>query len=454
VQERNKILLAATENLLKKDDVQKAIALLDKLHPADAAEVVTELPDDFQKRVFETWDVPHAADAFQEMDENEQRDIVELLSTPLVSDILEEMAADDVADLLGELDKHDARRFLAAMNREDAADVLNLLKHKKDTAGGLMTPDFVALRKDMMAQEAIELLRERAPETETIYYIFVANKDGQLVGVVSLRDLIIAQPLQRVEAIMNTNVLYVDVDTDQEEVARMMSRYDLVVIPVVNQEHELLGIITIDDVVDVIEEEATEDLYRFSGTLGTEEDIEASSVLRVLKVRLPWLLMALTVEAVIVGSISDRFEFMITRLLPTLIVFWTAMTAIGGNMAVQTSTIVIRGLTMEEYDKKEVTRRILREAGLGLIVGSISAAAFFLLGFLWKGILALGIIAAIASIIIIIVAAMLGAFAPLVFKRLGYDPAAASGPFLTMTMDATSITVYMVTALIVLRIMG
>jgi magnesium transporter len=164
--------------------------------------------------------------------------------------------------------------------------------------------------------------------------------------------------------------------------------------------------------------------------------------------------MALTGEAVIVGSISGKFDYVITDLMPSLIVFWTAMTAIGGNMTVQTSTIVIRGLTMDEFDKKEIAARVFREAGLGLIVGLISALAFFLLGFIWKGKLELGIIAAIASIIIVIVAAMLGAFAPLVFKRLGYDPAAASGPFLTLTMDATSITVYMLTALLVLKIMG
>lgn len=444
-------MLVAAENLLRKDDTKKVISLLDKLHPADAADIVAALPEEDQKKVFENWDAPHAADTFQEMEEHEQADIVDLLSAPSISGILSEMAADDVADLLGGLDQQDATRILAAMHRDDAAEVLKLLQYKEDTAGGIMTPEYVALRKDMTAQEAIDLLREKAPGAETIYYVFIVNSDNQLVGVVSLRDLIIAKPNERVETIMNPNVLYVDVGTDQEEVARVMSRYDLLAIPVVDHEHHLLGIITIDDVVDVIEEEAAEDIYRFSGTLGGEEDIIGASLLRALKVRLPWLLFALTGEAVVVAAIADRFEFVITDLLPALLVFWTAMTAIGGNMAVQTSTIVIRGLATADFDRREIYRRVLREARLGLIVGFLNALLFFALAYFWQNQLALGVIAASSSVIIVIVAAMLGAFAPLAFRRLGYDPAAASGPFLTLTMDATSISIYMLIALLVLR---
>ncbi|MDI6816085.1 MAG: magnesium transporter [Actinomycetota bacterium] len=451
MRDRNKILQVAAENLLKKQELEKAIGLFEKLHPADAAEIIGDLPDDFQKMIFETWDIPRAADTFQEMDEQEQMDIVELLSTPLISDILEEMEADDVADLLGAIDKKDAQRILAAMDREDAQEALRLMEHGEDTAGGIMTPEFVALRKDMTAQESIDLLRAKAPGAETIYYVFIVNRDDQLVGVISLRDLIIGQPSRLVEELMNPNVIYVDVDTDQEEVARIMSRYDLLALPVVDREHRLLGVVTIDDVIDVIEEEATEDIYKFSGTLGGEEDISGTSLLRALKVRLPWLLFALLGEAVVVGSISGQFDYVVTELLPTLLVFWTAMTAIGGNMAVQTSTIVIRSLAMGEFDKRALSHRVLREARLGIVVGLISAVSFFLLGLLWKGKVELGMIAALSSIMIVVVAAMLGAFAPLVFKRLGYDPAAASGPFLTLTMDATSISIYMLIALLILR---
>lgn len=451
MQERNRILLVATENLLRKDDIEKVISLLDKLHPADAAEIVASLPEDYQKRIFETWDIPRAADAFQEMDENEQADIVDLLSTSLVSDIMEEMSPDDVADLLGGLDKHDAERILSAMDREEAAEALRLMQHKEDTAGGIMTPEFVALRKDMTAQESIDLLREKSPSAETIYYVFIVNKENQLVGVISLRDLIIAKPDQRIDEIMNPNVIYVDVDTDQEEVASIMSRYDLLALPVVDHEHHLLGIVTIDDIVDVIEEEATEDIYKFSGTLGGEEDISGVSLVRALKVRLPWLVFALAGEALVVGSISGQFEFVIEELLPGLIVFWTTMTAIGGNMAVQTSTIMIRGLTTGEFDSRDISRRVLREARLGVIVAGISAVALFLFAMLLRRPVELGIIAGISATIIITVAALLGILAPLAFKRLGYDPAAASGPFLTMTMDALSITIYMVVALLVLR---
>lgn len=452
MQDRNKILFVAAENLLKKDEVKKVITLLDKLHPADAAEIVSALPEEHQKKIFESWDVPHAADTFQEMDEQEQIDIVDLLSTPLVSDIMEEMSPDDVADLLGGLDKHDAERILAAMDKEEAAEALRLMQHKEDTAGGIMTSEFVALKKDMTAQESIDLLREMAPDAETIYYVFIVNKENQLVGVISLRDLIIAKPAQRIDEIMNPNVIYVEVDSDQEEVARIMSRYDLLALPVVNHDHHLLGIVTIDDVIDVIEEEATEDIYKFSGTLGGEEDISGANLVRALKVRLPWLLVALLGEGLVVASISKQFEFVLTNLLPALIIFWTAMTAIGGNMAVQTSTIVIRGLAMGEFDRRELSFRILREARLGLIVSLISAAVLFMLAIALEGQIVLGVIAAISSVVVIIVAAMLGALAPLLFRRLGYDPAAASGPFLTLTMDALSISIYMLVAILIIGV--
>ncbi|MCL6471674.1 MAG: magnesium transporter [Firmicutes bacterium] len=447
MQERNKILLVAAENLLKRDDIKKVISLLDKLHPADAAEIVSSLPDEYQKRIFETWDIPSAADALQEMDESEQIDIVDLLSTPLVSDILEEMAADDVADLLGGLDKQDAERILASMNRDDAAEALKLMQHKKDTAGGIMTPEFVALKKGMTAQQSIDLLREKAPTAETIYYVFVTNKEGQLIGVVSLRDLIIAKPNQRIEKIMNPNVIFVDVDTDQEEVANVMSRYDLLAVPVVDHEHNLLGIVTIDDVVDVIEEEASEDIYRLGGVV-REERLDSSAI-ESIKNRLPWMTFNL-VTAFLAASVVALFENSIDR-LAILAVFMPIVAGMGGNMGTQTLTVTTRGIALGQLEFREGMRVVFRQIGVGVAIGAATGLLAALVAYFTNGNPFLGLVLFLSMMINMGVAGLAGAGIPIILRLLKQDPALGSGVIVTTFTDVSGFFTFLGLATLLLR---
>ncbi|MBE0447785.1 MAG: magnesium transporter [Actinobacteria bacterium] len=431
MQERNRILSVAAGNLLKKDDIKKVIALLDKLHPADAAEVVSSLPEENQKRIFETWDVPHAADALQEMDESEQIDIVDLLSTPLVSDIMEEMAADDVADLLGGLDKQDAERILTAMNREDAVEVLRLMQHKEDTAGGIMTPEFIALRKDMTAQESIDLLREKAPDAETVYYIFIVNKENQLVGVISLRDLIIAKADQRIEEIMNPNVIYVDVDTDQEEVARIMSRYDLLAVPVVDYEHHLLGIVTIDDVVDVIEKEASEDIYRLGGV--TREERLDSPAMESIRNRLPWMSFNL-----LTASFAAGVVYLFRGTIDNLVILAAIMPIVagtGGNMGTQTLAITIRGIALGQLEFREGMRVVARQVGIGATIGATTGLLAAIIASFTSRNPFLGLVLFLAMIINMGIGGLVGAGFPIVLRLLGRDPALGSGVLVTAFTD-------------------
>lgn len=412
MQERNRILLVAAENLLRRDRLQQVIALLDKLHPADAAEVVAALPDDDQKRVFESWDIPHAADAFQEMDEDEQADIVDLLSTPLVSDILEEMAADDVADLLAGLPQQEVTRILATMNHKDAAEVLKLMQYKPNSAGGIMTPEFVALKKDMTAQEAIDLLRQEAPDAETIYYVFIVNSDEQLVGVISLRDLIIAKPNQRIEAIMNPNVIFVDVDTDQEEVANLMSRYDLLAMPVVDSNHHLLGIVTIDDVVDVIEEEASEDIYRLGG-VSVEERID-SPAFQSIKNRLPWMTFNL-VTAFFAAFIVSLFQSTLNRLV-ILAAFMPIVAGTGGNMGTQTLTITTRAIALGQLELRAGINVIAKQVMVGMFIGAVTGTIAGTIAYLTEGNMYLGIALFLAMMINMAIAGLAGAGVPLILR--------------------------------------
>jgi len=447
LQERNRVLLLAAGNLLKKDDLEKAISLLEKLHPADAAEIVSALPDDYQKSIFETWDVPRVADTLQEMDEQEQLDIVDLLSTPLISDIMEEMAADDVADLLGGLDKHNVERILSEMNREDAVEALKLLQHKEDTAGGIMTPEYVALKKDMTAQESIDLLREKAPDAETVYYVFIVNTDNQLVGVISLRDLIIAKTDRRIEEIMNPNVIYVDAGTDQEEVARLMSRYDLLAVPVVDHEHHLLGIVTIDDVVDVIEEEASEDIYRLGGV--TREERLDSPAMESIKNRLPWMSFNL-VTAFLAAWVVSLFQDTINQLV-ILAAFMPIVAGMGGNMGTQTLTVTTRGIALGQMEFKEGIRIISRQVGIGMVIGAATGFLTALIAYMVRGNPYLGLVLFLAMTINMAIAGLTGAGIPIVLRYLRQDPALGSGIFVTTFTDVFGFLTFLGLATLMLQ---
>lgn len=447
MQERNRILLIAAGNLLKKDDIKKVITLLEKLHPADAAEIVSSLPEEDQKRIFESWDIPHAADTLQEMDESEQLDIVELLSTPLVADIMEDMAADDVADLLGGLSKHDQERILAAMERRDALEAMKLMAHKSDTAGGLMTPEFIALKKGMTAQDSIDLLREKAPTAETIYYVFVVNSDNQLIGVVSLRDLIIAKPTQRVETIMNPNVIFVDVGTDQEEVASIMSRYDLLALPVVDQEHHLLGIVTIDDVVDVIEEEASEDIYLLGG-VRREERLD-SPAFESIRNRLPWMTFNL-LTAFLAAAVVLSFQSTIGKLV-VLAGFMPIVAGMGGNMGTQTLTVTTRGIALGQLEFREGMRVIARQIGIGVIIGAFTGILAGLVAYFYDQNPYLGLVLFLAMTINMGVAGLAGAGIPIVLRLLRQDPALGSGVIVTTFTDVFGFLTFLGLATLLIR---
>ena len=447
MRDRNKLLQVAAENLLKKAELGKAIGLFEKLHPADAAEIIGDLSDDFQKMIFETWDIPRAADTFQEMDEQEQMDIVELLSTPLISDILEEMEADDVADLLGAIGKKDAQRILAAMDKEDAQEALRLMEHGEDTAGGIMTPEFVALRKDMTAQESIDLLRAEAPGAETIYYVFIVNRDDQLVGVISLRDLIIGQPSRLVEELMNPSVIYVDVDTDQEEVARIMSRYDLLALPVVDREHRLLGVVTIDDVVDVIEEEASEDIYRLGGVI-REERLDSPAI-ESIKNRLPWMAFNLGTAFLAAGVVS-LFQDSISRVV-ILAAFMPIVAGMGGNMGTQTLTVTTRGIALGQLEFREGIRVIARQVGIGITIGAVTGLLAGLVAYLARGNPYLGLVLFLAMTVNMGVAGLAGAGIPIVLRLLRQDPALGSGVIVTTFTDIFGFLAFLGLATTMLR---
>ncbi|MDO8885838.1 magnesium transporter [Candidatus Oleimmundimicrobium sp.] len=450
MEERNEIILKTVNRLLAENKLSKVTTILGKLYSADAAEVVTHLDERDQKKIFEVWAPDQSANTLLEMEEDDQVDIAESLSISAISEILNEMPSDDGADLIADLSKETAEKIFKVMKPEAAAEIRNLLKHDEKTAGGLMNPEVVTLKKSITTEEAIDELRKKAPEIENIYYVFVVNDENQLVGVVSLRDLIIASPKTLIKDIMNPNVIYVEAGVDQEEAAKIISKYDLLALPVVDQEQRLLGVITVDDVLDVVEDEATEDMYKLSGTIDIEEsDVMRSPFPRVLQARLPWLAIAVVGEVVVVGTIAEHFKYLLAT-LPALAVYWACMTSVGGNCSFQASTVAVRDLAIGHINSKAIFLRIIKEMRLALVMGIITGGILFVIAFFWQKYLPLAIVVAVANVLIIILGAFTGTVAPLLFNSMGIDPAVSSNPFLALIMDAISLFIYFYIAALVL----
>ncbi|KKN15844.1 hypothetical protein LCGC14_0981810 [marine sediment metagenome] len=445
--------MAAIKNFLARDEVKKATDVLNRIHPVDAAEVIEHLSEPERQIIFKSWAPKASAEALLEMNEHEQVEVAEQLDNELIADILEQMPADDATDLLGDLEEKATEQIISLMKSKAAGQVRRLLKYGKNTAGGIMTPDMVRIKKNISAEKAIDTLRKAAKKFENIYNLFVVNDERQLVGELSLRELIIAAPEKLIKEIMNPDLIYIETSTDQEEAAHLMTKYDLLVLPVVDEEQRLVGVITVDDVIDVIEEEATEDMYRMSGASEFETDVAETSLFAATRSRIPWLVLALVGEVVIVGGIiASRFSGLYVA-VPALVIYWAAMTSIGGNTSFQAATVAVRGLATGRVDPHTIRRRIWREFLLGISISVITTILLFFIALAFNG-REIAIIVGVANAAIIMTGALIGALVPIIFHRLGIDPAVSSNPLLALVMDGLSLLIYFSVALVVLRAFG
>ena len=423
---------------LEAGEVDEAIAILATLHPADRAEAFADLPPDDQSEILPRLDAEATADLLEELEDEEAAEVAAQLPAETLADALDEMEPDEAADVLGDLSPEHAASALAQM--EDSSEVIPLLAHADDTAGGLMTSDFFALRRQMTAQMAIDFLRTQPLDAETPYYLYVVDRFNKLIGIVGMRDLIVADPQTTIEAIMNHEVQSVPVGTDQEEVARIMSHYDLAALPVVDAEGKLAGVISYDDIVDVIEEEATEDIYRLANV--SDGDLQMFSPVKLsVRRRLPWLLVNLG-TAFLAASVISLFEATIAK-LAVLAVFQSIVAGQGGNAGTQTLAMVVRGLALGEIEFKDAWRAMGREAGIGLIHGM--AVGFFVAigAWLWRGIPMLGLVIGLAMIGNMIAAGIAGTLVPLTLKALKLDPALASAVMVTTVTDCVGFGLFL-----------
>lgn len=438
----------AIESCLNEVSTERLRECLKRFHAADIAEVMKSVNLAQGVKVLRVMDSNKAAEVLMELDREVVPQLLEGLGRQRTAEIFAQMFTDDAVDLVGELPEDKQQMLLGFMDASDAKSVRELLKYGKETAGGIMTTEYVAVPKNITAGEAIEILREIAPDAETIYYIYVVNNNNQLVGIISLRELILAPPNSLIENVMRTDVISVHVRTDQEEVARQVAKYDFLAIPVVNDNGELLGIVTVDDVLDVLEEEATEDIMLMTASMDSEgQEFDASAFQRAIR-RLPWLVVLLF-GSLLAGNVISHFSSALEQ-VAALAFFITVMAGGPGNVATQSLAVVVRGLATGELGSRGVFPVIFKEVRVGLFVGVVCGVVLSIIGYLWQQSPQLGLVLGLSLALSMTVATILGSFFPLIIHKMGIDPALASGPFITTLMDVTSMLIYFSLASIIL----
>ena len=436
--------LSKVEELLEKNRELELHKYLEDMHAADIAEVLENLEDDQQMIVFGLLSDEQATEVLEEINSEHFSDILKDLSYEKKVTLLENMSQDDIVDKLSDLSESRQKEIIAFLDYEDAADVKELLIYEDGTAGRLMTKDYVSIRKNYSVYYAIETLRSTAPDAETIYYIYVTDEIDRLVGVISLRELIISAPNRSVDSIMNENIITVNVNEDQEQVARVVSKYDLLAVPVVDNNNVLLGIITIDDVLDIIEEEATEDIFKFAGT--SEDEIYESDttlfnrVKNSIKSRLPWLIITIF-GGILSSRVLASYQETITA-NASLALFMPLLTGIGGNVGTQSSTITVRNIATHVIEGTGILRTLIHEISVGLAVGLVCSLLVGVASIFLNGDYDIALIVGISMWVNMTAAATIGTIVPLVFKKIGVDPAVASAPFITTTIDVAALTIY------------
>ncbi len=437
-------------NVLAANDLDGLRMLLANRHPADIAEVIDRLDDEDKIRLFRLLPPRQAADVLGETSADATRELLEHLPAEEVGDLLDSLPMDDVAEILTEDVPDRQHELLTAMEPRDAAEVRSLLSYPPKSAGRLMTDKFVRVRPEMSAAEAIAFLRLIDPEIESFTDLYVLNLVQQLLGVVSLRAVITAPPGRRMSEIMNPHIVTVPPETDQEQVARLVARYDLLALPVVGQ-GRMLGIVTVDDVIDVLVSEGTEDVLRFAGIEGGPElDQPYFSVplLRVVRRRVGWLLLLFLAET-FTGSVLRLFESELARVV-ALSFFIPLLIGTGGNTGAQTVSTLIRGLALGEIRPRDAWHVVLRELWSGLLLGLILGSVAFGRALLWGSSYPLAAVVGLTIIAICTWANTIGSLIPLVAQKIGIDPAVVSAPLITTLVDATGLAIYLLIAKLLL----
>ena len=441
--------LQSIREALETSRIDDALAALLRLRPPDRAEAFSDLDDDSQAALLPRLDIPATADLLEDLQDEEAAEVAGSLSNQVLADVLDEMEPDEAADVLGDLSPE--RRAQALADMEDAEEVVPLLGHPDETAGGLMTTAFIQVRRFTTVAQALGFLREVGSEEETPNTLYVVNRDGALIGVVGLRELLLADPQATIESIMERDVISVPVGAAQEEAARLMIRYDLTALPVVNEQRRLVGVITHDDVIEVLEEEATEDVLHLgaveSGPL-VDKPYWSQRLGEVVRARFFWLL-GLFVAETLTGTVLRHFSGELQAVV-SLSFFIPLLIGTGGNAGSQTVTTVIRALALKEVHHHDALRVLFRELRTAAILGTLLGAVAFGRVLLWGLPTEMATVVSVTILAICVWANTVGCLVPILAHALGIDPTVMSAPLITTLVDATGLLIYLSVAAMVL----
>lgn len=428
---------------------QELVVLLQEQHPADLAEAIEPLTEEEKRRVFQLLNPEQAADVLVELNDLSREEILEETSAARLAEIAEEMESDEAADLLATLPEATQAEVLRRMGREEMKDLAELLRYREDSAGGIMKRELLAVRGDSTVAEAVAAFQQlsHTEDVEDIHNVFVVDAERHLVGVLPIRRLLLVDAATPIHRVMDPNILKVRTDVDQEEVARLFKKYDLLSIPVVDEGDRLVGRITVEDIVDVITEESGEDLLRMGGV--DEDDRIFCLPSRSVRKRLPWLTINLA-TAMLAASVVAIFQDTISQMV-TLAVFMPIVAGMGGNAGTQTLTLITRGIAMGELSLTNARRALIKESIVALANG-VAIGVFMALGtYLWKGDWILGSVLGLALIVNMLVAGVVGTIIPVLLKRFGVDPAVASGIIVTTFTDCFGFFFFLGLASLALR---
>ena len=440
---------AHIENMIESNSVEEIAGALSDLHPADIAEVINNLGKKEKRKIFYLLDVETAAEVIVKVDDISRRQILYDISRDKLTRIVDDMETDDAADIIGSLPDEQAESILKEIDQEDSKEVKKLLQYDKETAGGIMQTELVSVKDSVYVEDAINYIRSFGKQVEDFHNVFVTDEEYKLAGILPLRRLILAAPKTKISDIMTAKPIKVDVHVDQEEVAKVIQKYDLVSIPVTDDADTLLGRITIDDVVDVMEEETSEDFLKMAGMGEIEELVYGPKIFKISQKRLPWLLINL-VGGLVTGYLMWIFKMTIKDVL-ALVTFIPVITGMGGNVGIQSSSIVVRGMAIGRIDLAHIGSVLFKEIRIGAIMGLACGSVVGLVAPFWHGTVVLGLIVGFAMFTAITVASTIGTLIPAVFSRFNIDPAIASGPFVTTANDITGIVIYLGTATFFLK---
>ena len=448
--DRSKILIDSIKRLLRRNATTHLRKMVNKTHAADLSIVFRSLSIPDQQQLLDLIDdLEQKGTLFSELDEDTFLNLSDVLEMDEMVEILEHMPTDDVADLLGQLPDEKSDTILAKMKNEGSEEIEDLLRYQDDTAGGIMVTDYIALREETTAKEAIESLQKEHLDVEMPFYLYAIDEYGKLVGVSSLRQLVVVKPDTPLKDFMATDVFSVQTSVDQEEVAKIVARYDILAVPVVNETNQLVGIITVDDVIDIIREEATEDILKMAG-VGGEEFIETQSVARSTRIRLPWL-FASCIGGIIAFYIINHFEGSLAK-LAYLAAFIPVIMGMGGNIGTQSSTIVVRGLATGRLNKRDTWSVVFKELSIGFILGAVYGILIGSVAQLQYDTFKVALSVGLAVVSSMSIAALVGSLVPMGFARINVDPAVATGPFVTTAIDIVSVYFYFAIATTLLGI--